>query len=222
MLAVRSVLNEQLTHIKDNLIKLGSLTETAVFDAMNALERQDTILAQRVVRGDEEINHLCLDLKQHCLNVLATQHPKASDLRLVVATINMVTDLERIGDHAAGIARLVDRIQEEPVRPTLHHLPKMAKRARKMIRQSLQCFINFDAKRALRVIKRDDKLDRQYESFANLLIDEMNSHDRQATVSSLTYMLWIGHKLERIGDHVTNIAEQVIFAATGDMIEPND
>ncbi|MCB0033155.1 MAG: phosphate transport system regulator PhoU, partial [Anaerolineales bacterium] len=98
MLAVRSVLNEQLTHIKDNLIKLGSLTETAVFDAMNALDRQDISLAQRVVRGDEEINQLCLDLKQQCLNVLATQHPKASDLRLVLATINMVTDLERIGD----------------------------------------------------------------------------------------------------------------------------
>lgn len=215
MFTIRTVLDEKLSHLDNNLLKIGSLSETAVEEAMSALSRYDVAAAQRVAAGDAHINALFYEIKQDCLLILATQNPTASDLRRVLAVLSIATDLERIGDHAAGIARLIDRFDQDVPVYTLHQLPKMANRARKMMRQSLQAFINRDIERAHKVIKRDDKLDRQYETFANLLMDEMNQSDQHTQVILPTYLLWIGHKLERIGDHVTNIAEQVIFVVTG-------
>lgn len=213
----RSQFDGSLATLNDNILKLASLVEEAVEQAMHALANRDLRLAQDVIVGDERINQLRYDLEQDSLRLLATQAPTASDLRHIIAVIHIATELERIGDHASGIARLVDRMMGEEELDTLYQLPKMTKRVLKMIRQSVQSFIARDAEMAATVIEKDVKVDRQYSKFATAVMADLA--DESSGVTLPTYMLWIGHNIERIGDRVTNIAERVIFMMTGKFVE---
>jgi phosphate transport system protein len=192
------------------------MVDTALENAMDALDRRDVQLAQSVVTGDEEINKLRFEIEQGCLLILATQQPFASDLRTVIAAMHLATELERIGDHASGIARLVERLENEPEIDSLHKLPKMAKRARQMIQESIQSYIDADAKLAESMVSRDDKLDKQYRKLIRDTLEEMRDDDY---IRRATYLMWVGHNLERIGDRTTNIAERVIFMTTGACVE---
>ena len=186
---------------------------------MDALIKRSPALAQQVIVGDEQINALRYKIEETCLRVLATQFPAASDLRRVIAVIHIATELERIGDHASGIARLVERMIGEPPIPDLYHLPKMANRTQQMIRNSLQAYISLDVDKAHEVIRRDEKIDRQYSKFLKVMFKELKSEDPDNEITVATYLLWMGHNLERIGDRVTNIAERIIFMVTGEFIE---
>jgi phosphate transport system protein len=128
----------------------------------------------------------------------------------------LATELERIGDHAAGIARLVERMKDEPEIDSLHKLPKMAKRARGMLRESIDAYIDADSEKAIAMVRRDDKLDKQYHKVVRETLNEMRDDDY---IRRATYLLWAGHNLERIGDRATNIAERVIFMTTGQFVE---
>ena len=140
MLGTRSLLDKELSQIRDNIIRLGDMVDAAIEKAMEALNGRDIALANEVVVGDEEVNQLRYELELECLRVLATQQPAAGDLRTVIAAIHLAVELERIGDHASGIARLVERLEQEDEIDSLHKLPKMAKRARQMVQEGIYGF----------------------------------------------------------------------------------
>ena len=165
------------------------------------------------------MNILRFQIEESCLALIATQQPAASDLRAVVAAMNIVVDMERMGDHAAGIAKTVVRMGDQPLLKPLIDIPKMAELSRKMLEDSLKAFVEHDEKLARSIAKYDDDMDSYYQLIFNELVGIMAA--RPEAVERATYLLWCAHNLERIGDRVTNIAERVIFVNTGDMRELN-
>ena len=212
----RSILDKELLALKTNIIQMGSLVDDAIEQAMFALRSRDTQLAQSVSDNDSEVNRLRFEVEEECMRILATQFPVAGDLRMVIAAIHIAVELERIGDHAAGIARLVSRLAAEEDIDTLHKLPKMAKRARSMVQEGVESYVMKDPDRARALFGRDDKIDRQYNKLFRSSLEEMRD---ESYLRRATFLLWVGHNLERIGDRAINIAERVIFTCTGEMIE---
>ncbi len=212
----RTILDQELTQLKDNIIRLSSAAGESIDQAMDALKNRNADQARAVIANDEAINQLRYEIEEQALLILATQAPAASDLRAVIAAIHLAVELERIGDHASGIARLVERLEEEDEIDTLHKLPKMAKRGREMLQQGIDAYIQQDPQLALDMIKRDDKLDRQYNK---LFLEALNEMKDDSYIRRATFLLWVGHNLERIGDRATNIAERVIFMCTGEFVE---
>ena len=216
MSGTRSLLDKELAQIRENIIQLGDMVDKAIEKAMMAMSDHNMSMAQEVISGDEEVNLLRYEIEQECLRVLATQQPAAVDLRTVIAAIHLTIELERIGDHASGIARLVERLDREEEIDSLHKLPKMAKRARQMVHEGITAFINRDAALAHAMIKQDDKIDKQYKRLFRETLDEMKDDQY---IRRATFLLWTGHNLERIGDRATNMAERVIFMVTGEFVE---
>ena len=216
MLGTRSLLDKELSQIRDNIIRLGDMVDGAIEQAMTALNGRDAAMAAAIITGDEEVNRLRYEIEQECLRVLATQQPAAGDLRTVIAAIHLAVELERMGDHASGIARLVERMEQEEEIDSLHKLPKMAKRARQMLHEGITAFINHDAELAYAMIKQDDKIDKQYKRLVRGALEEMRDENY---IRRANFLLWTGHNLERIGDRATNIAERVIFMVTGEFVE---
>ena len=212
----RTILTQELSDLHAHILRLTDMVDTALEKAMVALRSRDFALAQEVIAGDDQINVLRFEIEEECLQILATQQPFATDLRTTITAMHLATELERIGDHASGIAQLVAQMQEEPEIDSLHKLPKMAKRARKMLREGIEAFINADADLAIGMVKRDDKIDKQYQKVVRETLNEMRDDDY---IRRATYLLWVGHNLERIGDRTTNIAERVIFMTTGQFVE---
>jgi phosphate transport system protein len=215
-LTSRTILDQELNQLKDNIIRLASAAIESLDKAMNALQTRNVTEANQVVANDEAINQLRYEIEEKSLLILATQAPTASDLRAVIAAIHLAVELERIGDHASGIARLVERMEDEDEIDTLYKLPKMAKRASEMLQQGIDAYIQRDPQLALELIKRDDKIDKQYNKLFREALEEMRDDDY---IRRATYLLWVGHNLERIGDRATNIAERVIFMCTGEFVE---
>jgi phosphate transport system protein len=212
----RTILDQELNHLKDNIIRLASAATESIEKAMAALQTRNVAEAQKVIISDDALNQLRYAIEEQALLILATQAPTASDLRSVIAAIHLAVELERIGDHAAGIARLVARMEAEDEIDTLHKLPKMARRATEMVQQGIEAYLTWNPQLALDMIKQDDKLDRQYGKLFKEAVEEMKDDDY---IRRATFLLWVGHGLERIGDRATNIAERVIFMCTGEFVE---
>jgi phosphate transport system protein len=214
--AIRSLLDRELTELNDDTIRLASMVDEAIGHSMEALNKRNVALAQQVITQDEKLNLLRYQIEQNALRTLATQQPTAGDLRFIIATLHIVGELERMGDHAVGIARLVNQLEEEPALDSLHQLPKMAKRARLMLQECLDAYVARSADMAHTIIKQDDKLDKQYHKLFRQTLEEMRDDEY---IHRATSLLWAGHNLERIGDRATNIAERVIFMTTGVYVE---
>lgn len=212
----RSLLERELQELKDDILRLASMVDQALDEAMSSLYNRDLKRANQVVANDQEINHLRYHIEEASLMILATQQPAATDLRTVIAAIHLAVELERIGDHAAEIARLVQRMQEEPDFETLHKLPKMAKRAREKLQEAVQAFAQRDVSHAEALLRRDDKIDKQYNKLVTETLQEMKADDY---IHRATILLWAGHHLERVADRATNIAERVIFMITSRYVE---
>ncbi len=215
----RSLLDQELNELRDSLLRMGSMVDTSIEQAMLALDSREVALAEQIIAEDTEVNRLRYEIEENALRVLATQQPMAGDLRCVVAAIHLAVELERIGDHATGIARLVTRMEGEDEIDSLHKLPKMAKRARQMLQVGITAYIERDAETARALIKHDDKIDKQYNKLFRETLEEMRDDDY---IRRATYLLWVGHNLERIGDRATNIAERVIFMVTNEFVEVMD
>ncbi len=216
MLQSRATLDRELADLNTAVVRLSSMADAALEQAMEALYARDSELALQIEQEDVFINDLRFEIEEKCLLILATQQPVAGDLRTIVTTIHVATELERIADHAAGIARLVGRLEQEPEFDTLHKLPKMAKRARKMLSESITAFVERDAELAQSMVRRDDKLDKHYRRLFTETLEEMRDDDY---IRRATFLLWVGHDLERVGDRTTNIAERVVFMTTGEFVE---
>jgi phosphate transport system protein len=215
----RSVFDQQLIKIRDDILRLGELVDTAIARSLQSLKNQDQTLARQVIVDDNAINDLRFRVEEECLTTIATQQPAAGDLRVVISAMNIVNDLERMADHATGIAKTVIRMGHEPLLKPLVDLPRMAEAAREMLRRGLDAFVNRDVAAARAVAAEDDEIDHLYKAIFDELLAIM-ARDPDS-IQRGTYLLWCAHNLERIGDRVTNIAERVIFMMTGTMKELN-
>jgi phosphate transport system protein len=217
--ATRSSLDRELQAIEDNMLRMGEMVDEAIQASLRALAERDRGLAQQIVDGDARINRQRFDIEEACLALIATQQPAAGDLRAVVAAMNIVVDLERMGDHAAGNARIVLRMGDEPLLKPLIDIPRMADVCRAMIRDALQAFVRRDGERARQIASMDDQIDGLYQQVFRELLSYM-VEDPKTTGRGL-FLLFAAHNLERIGDRATNIAERVLFLLSGVMRELN-
>lgn len=216
---IRSVLERDLRTVQDDLLRLGSLIDAAVSRALKALADRNADLAHQIIADDEQVNALRFQIEEACFTLIATQQPAARDLRTVVAAMAIVGDLERMADHAAGIAEIVLRMGDEPLLKPLIDMPRMADECREMLRQALDAYVKHDVDMARQVAERDDVIDGLYKQIFRELLSYMIEDPR--TTTRALYLLFASHNLERIGDHITNIAERVIFMASGEMKELN-
>jgi phosphate transport system protein len=215
----RATLERELQSVQDNLLRIGGLVDQAIERAMRSLERRDGRLAQEIVAGDAEVNSLRFRIEEDCLTLIATQQPAAGDLRIVMATFSIVSDLERMADHAAGIARTVLRMGDEPLLKPLIDMPRMAEVCRQMLRESLQAFVDRNPEAARTIARQDDVIDGLYQQVFRELLSFMVEDPR--TTTRALYLLFSAHNLERIGDRITNIVERIIFMSSGEMRELN-
>jgi phosphate transport system protein len=176
-------------------------------------------LARDVIEKDQAINDLRFKIEEDCLVLIATQQPTAGDLRRVIAAMSIVVDIERMGDYAAGIAKTVLLMGDQPLLKPLIDIPRMEKLAGRMIGEVLRAFVEGDPARALEVASWDEEMDALYKAIFDELVEIM-AH-KPGSAERATYLLWSAHNLERIGDRVTNIAERVVFITTGNMKELN-
>lgn len=211
----RKSLDEGLNTLQNELLRMVSLVDQAIDRSMLALRDRDHTLAQKVIDGDADLNRLRYEVEEACLAILATQQPAAGDLRAILAVETIAVELERMGDHAEGIAKIVLRMGDEPPVTPLVEIPRMADLCRQMLKQSVDTFIARDAEAARRVGETDDSIDALYRELFDRLVAVMGCDP--SAVEHGTYLLWIAHNLERIGDRITNIVERVIFMATGQM-----
>jgi phosphate transport system protein len=196
---------------------MGSMVDMAIKQSIQALKEQNQTLAQQIIADDENINDLRFKIEENCLGLIARQQPAARDLRFIVATMNIVLDLERMADHAAGIATIVVRMGNQPLLKPLIDLPRMAQISQDMLRASLDAFVTEDDKAAMDIPPRDEEVDLLYNQIFRELITYMIEDPR--TVTRAMYLLFCAHNVERIADRVTNICERVAFMATGRMEE---
>jgi len=213
----RATLDRELKSIQDNLLRMGSLLDAAIQFSMQALATRNTSLARQVVNDDANINKLRFEIEEQCLDVIATQQPMATDLRVVVAAMNIVSDLERMADHAAGVAKIVVKMGDEPLLKPLIDLPRMAEACRDITRKALDAYVHHDVETAKAMAKMDDVIDQFHEQIFRELLTYMIEDPR--TTSRALYLLFASHNLERIGDRAVNIAERVIFMTVGEMKE---
>jgi len=216
---VRVTLDREMHGVEDNLLRLGSLVDSAISRALQALAQRDTDLARQIIADDQQTNAMRFQIEEACFTAIATQQPTARDLRALVAAMNIVSDLERMADHATGIAEIVLRMGDEPLLKPLIDLPRMVDECRDMLRLALDAYVRRDADLARTVAARDDVIDGLYKQIFRELLSFMLEDPR--TTTRALYLLFSAHNVERIGDHITNIAERVIFMASGEMKELN-
>jgi phosphate transport system protein len=216
---LRATLDRGLNEIQENMVRMRELIDRALSQSLKSLSDRDIALAHQVIDEDENINNLRYKIEEECLALIATQQPTASDLRMIMAIMSVVVDLERMGDYAAGISKTVLRMGDEPLLKPLIDIPKMVELARGMLRDCLQALFDRDVPRAREIAARDDDMDHLYQAIFDELVEIMAQ--KPDSVHRATYLLWCAHNLERIGDRVTNIAERVIFVSTGDFKDLN-
>jgi phosphate transport system protein len=214
---IRTTYHKKLRGIQDDVLAMGSMVDKALSRAMEALKNRDVATANQVILNDLKINEKRFNIEEKCIQLIATQQPMASDLRNIICVLNVVTDLERIGDHAEGIGKIVVMIGDEPPLKPLIDLPRMTDKTVGMLRRSLDAFINHDADAAREIIAEDDAVDSLYEQVFHDLLIFMAEDPR--TITRATRLLWVAHNLERSADRVTNICERVVFCVTGKMQE---
>lgn len=219
-LKARTTLDRELIALRDNVLKLSHLVDGAIERSIQALKEADVDLARQIIADDEQINALRYQVEQECYLLLVLHQPAARDLRAIVTAIHIVVELERIGDHARGIAKLAIPLAAEPPLKPLIDVPRMAQISREMLRAGLQAYLDYDADLAARTALRDDEVDQLDEQVYRELLTYMISDPR--TISRATYLLWVSHNLERIADRMTNICERVVFMVTGEIVESGD
>ena len=211
---MRTRFDEQLKEMNNSLIKMGAFIENAITLATKALVEQDIILAKKAIYCDNEINEMEKQIESQCLKLILHQQPIASDLRLISTALKMITDMERIGDHATDISEITITLSNEVYIKKLEYIPQMADATIKMVSNSIDAYVNKDLVLANDVIKYDDVVDRLFCSVKEGLITLI--HEDVKNGGQAMDFLMIAKYFERIGDHAVNIAEWVIFSITGE------
>jgi phosphate transport system protein len=214
---IRAGFHKRLREIQDDILAMGSMVSKAILRSIDALKTRDIEMARQLIADDQKVNQKRFEIEEKCIELIATQQPMASDLRTIVAVLNIITELERIGDYAVGIARIVILIGNEPPLKPLIDIPRMAEKTVDMLSRSLDAFINRDPDAARKISAEDDLIDNLYDQvYRELLIFMMED---PKTITRATRLMWVAHNLERGADRVTNICERVVFLITGKMEE---
>jgi len=214
---MRTVFHKRLREIQDDILVMGSMVSKAMLHSIDALKNRDLELAHQIVADDQKINDKRFEIEEKCIELIATQQPLASDLRIIIAILNITTEIERIGDYAVGIARIVIMIGDEPPLKPLIDIPRMAEQTVDMLRRGLDALINRDADAARKIANEDDLVDHLYDQVFRELLTFMAEDPK--TITRATRLMWTAHNLERAADRVTNICERVVFIVTGKMEE---
>jgi phosphate transport system protein len=205
--------DSEIDALRGLIAEMGGLAEVAIAGAVDALRKHDDEAAQKVVAGDAKIDALEAEVDQLAVRIIALRAPMANDLRDVIAALKISGIIERIGDYAKNIAKRVNQVEGRARIEPSTLIPAMAEIAQSMVKDVLNAYAARDSALAIEVIARDEKLDNFYDSiFRNLVAHMM---ENPATISSAAHLLFVARNLERIGDHATNVAEMVHFAATG-------
>ncbi len=213
----RETFEEQLKRLQDELLAMGEMVDQLIVRSLEALVQRNAELANAVIADDERINHAQRDIEEKCLILIATQQPLASDLRAIFSIASIANDLERMSDYAKGIAKIFLRMADQPLLKPLIDIPRMVEKDRYLLREQLRAFVGRDATRAKQLAAEDEELNRLYDQIYRELLTFMMEDPR--TIGRATYLLWIAHNLERVGDRTTNIAERTVFLLTSDIEE---
>jgi phosphate transport system protein len=208
---------EKLREVEKDVLTMGNMVVKAIDRAIEALKKRDLALAHQIIAEDAQINRQRYSIENKCVDLISTQQPSTSDLRLVVAALSIIIELERIGDYAEGIAKIVVMIGDEPPLKPLIDIPLMGEITIDMINKSLQSFLNRDAELAMQVVSLDNTVDGLYDQIFRELLTFMMGDPK--TINRATRLIWVAHNLERAADRATNISERVVFTVTGKMEE---
>ena len=214
---MRNRFDRQLERLNDEMIEMGSMIETAIETAVSALVTQDVEKAKAAIKADDDIDHQERDIENLCLKLLLQQQPVARDLRQISSALKMITDMERIGDHAADISEITIMMAGKPYIKKLEHIQEMAKETMQMLVNAVDAYVEKDMQKAQDVIKRDDVVDDLFNQVKTELIQLI--HEDADAGEQAADLLMVAKYFERIGDHATNISEWVIFSITGTHVE---
>ncbi|MFP3388588.1 phosphate signaling complex protein PhoU [Brevibacillus sp. SIMBA_040] len=215
----RYAFEEQLDVLHRKLLTMGTLVEEAIHKSIKSLVERDMMLAEQVITSDPVINDLEQEIQSECFRLIALQQPVGSDLRLLGTMLKLVTDLERMGDHAVSIAKTTRRLMAEPYVKPLIDIPLMADHVKAMVRDCLNAYIARNKEAAEEIAARDDIVDKLFSTIFRDLIEVMTKNG--TAISQGTHLLLVAQYLERIADHVTNICEWIIYMSTGKMTDLN-
>jgi len=216
---MRKSFEEHIKGLTEDVVAMSEMVAAATSRSVKALEDRDVDEAKRIINDDLLVNKKRWQIEEKCINLIALQQPVATDLREIIAVLSIITDLERMGDYAEGIAKIVTMLGGEPLVRPLMFMPQMAEKANSMLKRSMQAFVNRDAKTANAICDEDDEVDKLYDQAYHDLLMLMIKDP--TLVSKATPLIWASHNLERIADRVTNICERIVFLATGAMPQAN-
>lgn len=215
----RKSFHQELEKLEDDVAKLATIAEEAVAGAVKSLKQKDVNMAQKIIDGDDVLDDLALDIENRCFSMLALQQPMASDLRTIGSALKIVTDLERIGDHAVDIAKVTKRLYDKTYIKPLIDIPRMAQITQEMLRSSLQAFVKKEVNFLDELKEQDDEVDHLYSQIFRELLTFMMADP--STINQAMEFLMVASHLERVADHATNIGEWVYYAVTGERKDLN-
>lgn len=216
-MSTRTNFDLQLQEQRDYVVTMASMVDKAIARSLEALRLQNVALADEVQRSDNAINRMHRIGEENAITMIALQGPVGTDVRRVASSIALYSNLERMGDYAAGISKIVVESAGEPPLKPLVDIPAMGVIAREMLDAAIVAYINDDVQAAREIAVRDDEVDALYATVVKELMDYMSSDS--STIERATHLLWIAHNLERIGDRVTNICERIVYIVTGEFEE---
>jgi phosphate transport system protein len=214
---IRKTFQNELQEVKDEILVLGSMVEQAILDTVEALKKRDIEESRKILAADREINAKRFELENKLMVLIATQQPMAHDLRLLASSMEIIGELERMGDYAKGIANINIRMGDEPLLKPLIDVPRMAQKDVDMLHRALTAFIEEDVEAAEALPMEDDEVDALYNQVYRELMTFVISDPK--TMERANWLLWVAHNLERVADRVTNICERTVFIVTGEMKE---
>ncbi|NFE31012.1 phosphate signaling complex protein PhoU [Clostridium botulinum] len=217
---MRKVFDEELLKLHNSILRMGSIVEKQINTCIKALVEKDEKLADEVIKNDDVVDDLEKEIEDECIVLIAKEQPLATDLRKIFTTLKIVTDLERMADHAVDIAKIAKKIKDEKYVKPLIKIPKMADLVQNMIKESLDSYVNENKEGAYKACTLDDEIDHIYKTTFKESIDTMI--ERKESINQLTQFLFVCKYLERIADHATNICEWTIYLKTGEHIDMNE
>jgi phosphate transport system protein len=216
----RTTFETELQQLKDSVLVLGSMVEQSILASVEALKKRDILAAQRILTADKEINAKRFQIESQLLILIATQQPMAHDLRLLASCMEIISELERMGDYAKGIANINIRMGDAPLLKPLIDVPRMARKGADMLHRALTAFVNEDIEAARAIPVEDDEVDALFNQVYRELMTIVIGDPK--TIERANWLLWTAHNLERFADRVTNICERTVFVVTGELAEIND
>jgi phosphate transport system protein len=214
---IRKTFENELHEVKDEILVLGSMVEQAILASVDALKKRDLEAARNILKADREINKKRFEIENKLMILIATQQPMAHDLRLLASSMEIISELERMGDYAKGIANINIRMGDQPLLKPLIDVPRMAQKDVDMLHRALTAFVEEDVAAAQALPMEDDEVDALYNQVYRELMTFVISDPK--AIERANWLLWVAHNLERVADRVTNICERTVFIATGELKE---